>query len=97
MIAEDVEMQLRSRRPAASSARPEIDFNDITASESQWYWARVRPVLALRNGYRLTRKQAGGQPFDTDNSGESIFLYIIQNDVFGEVQHLLLTDVDRGL
>ena len=61
-------MQIRPRRPAASSARPEVEFSDIVASESQWYWGRVQCVdFTLRNGYRLTRKKVGSRTITDDD------------------------------
>ena len=97
LIAEDVEMQVRPRRPAASSARPEVEFTDIVASDSQWHWARVKVVdFELRNGYRLIRKKVGARSI-TDDDTESNYLYIIQNDFLGAVQHLLLSDRERSI
>ena len=98
LIAGDVEMQIRPRRPAASSARPEVDFDSIVATDSQWFWGRVQCVdFTLRNGYRLTRKKIGSRVIGTGDPECDEFLYIIQNDIMGEVQHLLFSDTERSI
>ena len=80
VVAADVRMYLTPRRPSSQTSRPEVQFDDMVAYESQWFWARLEEVNNdLRIGHRLERQGKRD-------------LFITQNDILGHVQQLLLSD-----
>ena len=84
VVAADVRMYLTPRRPSSQASRPEVQFDNMVAYESQWFWARLEEVNNdLRIGHRLER--TGRRD-----------LFIAQNDILGEVQQLLLTDSEQS-
>ena len=97
LILADAVMQIRPRRPATSGAIPQLDFEDITAQEFQWYWVRVKPVnLDIRVNDRLTISKSGGRVIEVGNPlYEPLFIH--QNDILAHVQHLLLSRTDRNV
>ena len=96
LIYDNVEMQLRPRKPSGN-ARPESEFDDIVAHESQWYWVRLsKPLLNMRLGDRLTRTKIGSRVI-TSSDQESEGLFIIQSDPVGPVHQLLLRESDRSV
>lgn len=83
-VAANIQMYLTPRRPSSQTGRPEVQFNDATVIEEQWYWCR--PLIVnqdLRIGHRLKRE-------------DRIDLFIIQNDILGPVQQLILTIRERS-
>lgn len=95
LIAENVKMYIRPRKPSGN-ARPQSDFDDPVADESQWYWARLqKPIPELRLTHVLTRKKIGSRVIMSDDP-ESERLSITQSDIVGPVHHLLLSEAVRS-
>ena len=96
LVYEDVVMQLRPRKPSGN-ARPEIDFDGVVVSTSQWYWVRLaKPLLNLRLDDRLTRKKIGSRTI-TEDDPECEGIFITQSDIVGPVHQLLLSDPVRSV
>ena len=89
IVAEDVKMYLRPRRPAASSAIPEVEYSQIQITEENEWWARILiPLFNLEIGDRLRYDRL------SDDEVEDVTLrtlYIFKTEIHSGVHHLTLS------